>query len=261
MSPDMTGRVAIVTGGAGGIGRATAALFRRHGARVALLDRNGEALLAEGGADADTMAVVVDVTDAAALAGACARVEERFGRIDILVNVAGGGQPTTLENTPAADWDRIVALNLSAPFYGIQAVAPAMRRVGGGAIVTVSSLAALQISLNNGVSYTSAKSGVLGLTRHAAFELARDRIRVNAVLPGPIMTPQMDAKIDDATREAIPRKVPLGRWLTPEEVAAPILFLCSDAASGCTGTHLVVDGGLHIGSPTDAAVYFARRGG
>ncbi|WP_043829987.1 SDR family NAD(P)-dependent oxidoreductase [Muricoccus aerilatus] len=261
MSPDLTGKVAIVTGGGGGIGRATALLFRQHGARVALFDRSEESLRAASGEDDGMMAAVVDVTDAAAVAAACARVEERFGRIDILVNVAGGGLPRTLDATPAADWDRIVALNLSAPFYCIQAVAPAMRRAGGGAVVTVSSLAALQISLNNGASYTSAKSGVLGLTRHAAFELARDRIRVNAVLPGPIMTPQMDAKIDPATREAIPRKVPLGRWLTPEEVAAPILFLCSDAASGCTGTHLVVDGGLHIGSPTDAATYFARRDG
>ncbi|WP_161993515.1 SDR family NAD(P)-dependent oxidoreductase [Muricoccus nepalensis] len=261
----MSGKVAIVTGGAGGIGRATAALFRRHGARVALFDRDEAALAAaargEMGDDAGTITAVVDVTDAAAAAAACARVEERLGRIDILVNVAGGGLPQTLGAMPAADWDRIVALNLSAPFYLIQAVAPAMRRAGGGAVVTVSSLAALQISLNNGASYTAAKSGVLGLTRHAAFELARDGIRVNAVLPGPIMTPQMNAKIDDATRAAIPRKVPLGRWLTPEEVAAPILFLCSDAASGCTGTHLVVDGGLHIGSPTDAATYFARRDG
>lgn len=259
MVPDMAGKVAIVTGGAGGIGRATAALLRQRGARVALLDRDEEGLDAAAGEDAGTTTAVVDVTDAPAIAAACAGVEERLGRIDILVNVAGGGLPRTLDATPAADWDRIVALNLSAPFYVIQAVAPAMRRAGGGAVVTVSSLAALQISLNNGASYTAAKSGVLGLTRHAAFELARDGIRVNAVLPGPIMTPQMDAKIDAATREAIPRKVPLGRWLTPEEVAAPIVFLCSDAASGCTGTHLVVDGGLHIGSPTDAATYFARR--
>lgn len=261
MTVSMEGRVAVVTGGAGGIGRATAAMLRRGGARVALLDRN-EGMLAEVAAgDGSMLPLTVDVTDAAAVAVACDHAEAAFGRIDMLVNVAGGGTPRTMENMAPVEWDRVVALNLSAPFYCMQAVVPAMRRAGGGSIVTVSSLAALQISLNSGASYTAAKSGLLGLTRHAAYELAPDGIRVNAVLPGPILTPQMDAKISPATRADVPRKVPLGRWLTPEEVASAILFFLSDAASGCTGTHVVVDGGLHIGAPTDAATYFAKRRG
>ena len=187
-------------------------------------------------------------------------VAKNFGRIDILISVAGGGTPTTIKSADADDWNRVIALNLSGPFYCIKAVAPFMRKVGGGSIVTVGSLAAFQMSFNNGVSYTAAKSGVLGLTRHAAFELARDNIRVNAVLPGPIMTPQMDAKIDAKSRAAVPRQVPLGRWLTPDEVADPILFFCSEASRGCTGTHVLVDGGLHIGAQYDTETYFAKRG-
>lgn len=259
MTFDFKGRVIVLTGGAGGIGAATARRFVEAGAQVALLDRN-EALLREVAATlAGAFTCAVDVTKPEAVADAVSRVEGEFGRIDCLVNVAGGGSPTTIESASPEDWARILALNLSAPFYCIKAVAPAMRRVGGGAIVTVGSLAALQISLNNGASYTAAKSGVLGLTRHAAFELSRDNIRVNAVLPGPIMTPQMDAKIDAHTRADIPRRVPLGRWLTPEEIADPILFFCSDASRGCTGTHVFVDGGMHIAAPSDPDTYFSKR--
>lgn len=257
----LSGKVAIVTGGAGGIGGATVALLRRHGARVAAFDRNEAALAAIVAGDTDIMPMLVDVMDADAVEAACARVEAAFGRIDILVNVAGGGTPTLIETMPVSDWDRVIALNLSGPFYCMKAVAPAMRRAGGGAIVTVSSLAAVQISFSSGVSYTAAKTGLLGLTRQVAFEFARDNIRVNAVLPGPIMTPQMDAKIPDEGRADIARRVPMGRWLTPEEVASTILFFCTDASSACTGTHLIVDGGMHIGAPTDMETYFIKRGG
>ncbi|MBV9811274.1 MAG: SDR family oxidoreductase [Acetobacteraceae bacterium] len=259
MHTDLTGRVAIVTGGAGGIGAATAEVLRECGARVALFDRADDRTREVSARMPDALPLVVDVTDAAAVVKACRNVEDHFGRIDILVNVAGGGTPRTMAGMSPADWDRVVALNLNAPFYCMQAVAPAMRRAGGGAIVTVSSLAGIQISLNSGASYTAAKSGLLGLTRHAAFELSVDNIRVNAVLPGPIMTPQMDAKIEPEMRDAMARKVPIGRWLTPREVATSILFFCSDLSSGCTGTHVVVDGGLHIASPVEPAVYFARR--
>jgi NAD(P)-dependent dehydrogenase (short-subunit alcohol dehydrogenase family) len=261
MQGGLAGKVAIVTGGAGGIGGATVALLRKNGVRVAAFDRNEAALRALAERDAEVLPLTVDVMDAAAVEAACARVEAHFGRLDILVNVAGGGTPKLIENMPVSDWDRVIALNLSGPFYCMKAVAPAMRRAGGGAIVTVSSLAAVQISFSSGVSYTAAKTGLLGLTRQVAFEFARDNIRVNAVLPGPIMTPQMDAKIPPEGRADIPRRVPLGRWLTPEEVASTILFFCSDASSACTGTHLIVDGGMHVGAPTDMDTYFAKRGG
>jgi 3-oxoacyl-[acyl-carrier protein] reductase len=260
MNFDFKDRVAIVTGGAGGIGSATVRRFLESGARVAVFDRDQDRLDKFEGGTADRLSVQrVDVTRLDEVEDAVARVESAFGRIDILVSVAGGGTPTTIDSATAEDWGRVVSLNLSAPFYGIKAVAPSMRRVGEGRIVTVGSLAAFQMSFNNGVSYTAAKSGVLGLTRHAAFELARDNIRVNAVLPGPVMTPQMDAKIDAHSRADVPRRVPMGRWLTPEEVADPILFFCSDASRGCTGTHVIVDGGMHVGAQYDTETYFAKR--
>ena len=172
--------------------------------------------------------------------------------------MAGSGTPTTIATTPPEDWDRIIRLNLSGPFNGIKACADAIRRRGGGAIVTVSSLAAISMSMNFGASYTASKSGVMGLTRHAAFELARDNIRVNAVLPGPVLTALTQRGTQAAHDEVIGR-VPLGRWITPEEIAAPILFFCTAASSAITGTSLVVDGGLSIGSPTSPDVYFASR--
>jgi len=109
--------------------------------------------------------------------------------------------------------------------------------------------------MNNGVSYTAAKAGVLGLTRHAAFELGADQIRVNAVLPGPVLTGQMKAKISAETLASVPRTLPLGRWVDPSEIAAPILFFCSPMSSACTGTHVVIDCGLHIGAPTSRDEY------
>ncbi len=261
MKFDFAGRVAIVTGGAGGIGTATVSRLLESGARAAAFDRDRGRLDAlKAGKGADLSIHQVDVMNLDEMLAAVAEVANIFGRVDFLISVAGGGTPTTIATADANDWNRVIALNLSGPFFGIKAVAPFMRKAGGGSIVTVGSLAAFQMSFNNGVSYTAAKSGVLGLTRHAAFELARDKIRVNAVLPGPIMTPQMDAKIDAKSRAAVPKQVPLGRWLAPDEVADPILFFCSDAARGCTGTHVLVDGGLHIGAQYDHETYFAKRG-
>jgi 3-oxoacyl-[acyl-carrier protein] reductase len=134
-----------------------------------------------------------------------------------------------------------------------------LRRRGGGAIVTVGSLAGLRMSMNNGMSYTASKSGVLGLTRHAAFELGRDNIRVNAVLPGPVLTPQMKAKISAETLAGVPKTLPLGRWVQPSEVAAPILFFCSPMASACTGTHVIIDCGLHVGATSSRDEYDRTR--
>lgn len=260
MNFDFRDNVAIVTGGAGGIGAAVVHGFLQSGAKVAALDRHqGRLDQLKADASDDLSIHQLDVTNLDQVEDALARVESAFGRIDILVSVAGGGTPTTIESATAEDWGRVVGLNLSAPFYCMKAAAPAMRRAGRGSIVTVGSLAAVQMSFNNGVSYTAAKSGVLGLTRHAAFELARDNIRVNAVLPGPVMTPQMDAKIDARSRADVPRRVPMGRWLTPEEVSAPVLFFCSDASGACTGTHVIVDGGMHVGAQYDTETYFAKR--
>jgi len=259
MDLGIRGKVALVTGAAGGIGSATARLFAREGASLALFDRDGagaqrlaDELRASG---AQVIAGEFDVREYAAFTEAVARTEAELGGLDFLVSVAGGGTRRTIATMDPDDWMAVLNLNLTGPFNGIKAAAPAIRRRGGGAIVTVGSLAAITMSMNNGVSYTAAKSGVLGLTRHAAYELGPDQIRVNAVLPGPVLTEQMKAKISAETLARVPTTLPLGRWIDPAEIAAPILFFCSSMASACTGTHVVIDGGLHVGSPTPREEY------
>ncbi len=263
MNYGIEGKVAFVTGAAGGIGSATARLFARQGVAVALFDTHvdGVQALAQElrSAGARAMAGGLDVRDGEAFAQAVDRVETEFGGLDFVVNVAGGGTRQTLGTMTVQDWHAIVDLNLTGPFNSIQAGAPALKRRGGGAIVTVGSLAGLRMSMNNGVSYTAAKSGVLGLTRHAAYELGRDGIRVNAVLPGPVLTPQMKAKISADTLARVPRELPLGRWVQPEEVAAPILFFCSPMSSACTGTHVIIDSGLHVGATSSRDEYDRTR--
>jgi len=263
MDLGLRGKAAFITGAAGGIGSATARLFAAQGVAVALFDQNeagarqlaaalnAQGQLAIGGA--------LDVRELAPFEAAVAAAEQAFGGLDFIVNVAGGGSRQTLATLTPQDWHAIVDLNLTGPFNSIKAGAPALRRRGGGAIVTVGSLAGIRMSMNNGVSYTAAKSGVLGLTRHAAFELGRDNIRVNAVLPGPVLTPQMQAKISRETLERVPRELPLGRWVQAEEVAAPILFFCSPMASACTGTHVVIDCGLHVGATSSREEYDRTR--
>jgi 3-oxoacyl-[acyl-carrier protein] reductase len=263
MDYGISGKVAFITGAAGGIGSATARLFAKAGVAVALFDRDGpgaerlaQQLRGEG---AKAIAGEFDVRELEPFAKAIGRTEAELGGVDFIVSVAGGGSRQTLETMTAEDWRAIVDLNLTGPFHSIKAGAPALRRRGGGAIVTVGSLAGLRMSMNNGVSYTAAKSGVLGLTRHAAYELGRDGIRVNAVLPGPVLTPQMKAKISPETLARVPRELPLGRWVQPEEVAAPILFFCSPMANACTGTHVIIDCGLHVGATSSRDEYDRMR--
>lgn len=263
MNLGLGGKTALITGAAGGIGSATARLFAQQGIAVALFDRDGEGaervaaeLRSEG---ATAIAGMMDVRELDAFTAAVARAEQELGGLDFIVNVAGGGTRQTLSTLSLDDWHAVIDLNLTGPFNAIKAGAPALRRRGGGAIVTVGSLAGLRMSMNNGVSYTAAKAGVIGLTRHAAFELGRDRIRVNAVLPGPVLTPQMKAKISAETLARVPRELPLGRWVQPEEVAAPILFFCSPLSSACTGTHVIIDCGLHVGATSSRDEYDRTR--
>lgn len=266
----MTGRwmedkVAFVTGAAGGIGQATARALAELGSKVLLVDLARRALsevadeLAAGGAQ--VVAYAADVTVFDEVVEAVAHAEKRWGRVDVVVSVAGAGTPLSLRTMTPQDWNAAIALNLTGPMNCILAAAPALRRVGGGSIVTVGSLAAVRMSMNNGPSYTAAKAGVLGLTRHTAFELARDEITVNVVLPGPVLTPQIKAKLSAERIEQIGRLPPIGRWVEAEEVANAILYFCSPLSRSTTGTSLIVDGGLHIGATSSADEYFARRDG
>lgn len=248
-------KVALVTGAARGIGLATAKRFLADGWRVALLDIAGElqasAVAALKNPD-HTLAITCDVSDPAAVGAAMAGLMSRFGRLDALVNNAGVAVFAPVLETSDADWNRIVAVNLTGPFLCTKAAAPLMREQGGGAIVNITSISAVRASTLRS-AYGTSKAGLAHLTKQLAVELASLNIRVNAVAPGPVdtamakqvHTPEIRADYHDA--------IPLNRYGLEEELAEAIFFLCSERASYITGQILAVDGGFDaagIGLPT-----------
>jgi NAD(P)-dependent dehydrogenase (short-subunit alcohol dehydrogenase family) len=246
MDYGLADRVALVTGAASGIGRATAELFVEQGMRVVASDVDAEA----GAAVAQGLGVPFVAADVSAEDGVSAIVGEAldsFGRLDVAANCAGvGGGHGSTHDYPVEQWDRIVAVNLRGTWLAMRAELEAMLAGGdGGAIVNVASTLALRGS-PFGSAYSASKHGVLGLTRTAAIEYAQQGIRVNAVCPGAIDTPMMDATFDrfPGFREALTGFVPMGRMGGPAEVAAAIAWLASDAASFVTGDALTVEGGL-----------------
>jgi len=260
-----TGRVAVVTGAASGIGRATALLFAGEGARVAAVDRNQSgaeetagAIAAAGGT---AVGVACDVADSASVRDAAARVAAELGAVDVLANVAGVGDTAGMEGIEGIDdarWALTLAVNLNGPFYWCRAVLPGMAARGRGAVVNVSSLAGRSKSANGGLAYSSSKAGLLGLTRHLAFDYGPRGVRVNAICPGGVDTPMLRAggvsrAQSDAEAEARRARVaaygyfmPIKRLSTPDEQAAAILFLASDDASYINGVSLDVNGGLFM---------------
>jgi len=209
--------------------------------------------------DSGLRSLEVDVTDVGAVRRAVADVAREMGGVDILVNNAGIGTASTVQDMSADDWRRVLAVNLDGMFHCTQAVLPAMKARGGGAIVNVSSFAGKRISFHGGANYTASKAGVLGFTRHCAFEFAVDRIRVNAVCPGPVLTPMVRGFNSEAQLGELAKLVPLGRWVMPDDVADAILFFASPAAAMCTGTTLDVDGGMMVSNGQPYEEYFARR--
>ncbi len=263
MAEDFAGKIALVTGGGNGIGAATCQAFAAAGARVAVLDRAAEA--AEGVAaeiarrGGNATAHAVDVADRDVFTALAAAIAEASGGIDILVNGAGTTVRAMIAEMRPEDWDRVIAVNLTGAFNGIQAVLPHMRKRGGGAIVNVASIAGQRISFGGTANYTASKAGLLGLTRHAAYELAPDGIRVNAVCPGPTATGFSGAIPSAETKAARARNIPLGRMCEAEDIADPILFLAGDAARMITGVALTVDGGVLIKNDTPYEEYFRPR--
>ena len=245
----LDGRVAIITGAASprGLGRATARLFAEHGATVAILDLDQDAsarTAAEIGAEHTGLAC--DVTDGAACRRAAEAVIERLGRIDVLVNNAGITQPLSLMEIGRAEYDAVLDVSLRGTLQMSQAVVPAMRRAGSGAIVNLSSVSAQRGGgIFGGPHYSAAKAGILGLTKAMARELAPDGIRVNALCPSLIDT-DIAAGMDDAQRAAVHASIPLGRAGRADEVAGCALFLASDLSSYVTGSEVDVNGGSHI---------------
>jgi 3-oxoacyl-[acyl-carrier protein] reductase len=239
------GRVALITGGARGIGRATAEAFAAQGARVVVADLKGagEAAAQIGG---DAFAVEVDVADGESVARAVADVLAKTGRIDVLINNAGITRDATLAKTSDAAWDSVIAVNLTGTFNMTRAAAPHMVAAGKGAIVNASSIVGLHGNFGQS-NYVASKAGVVGLTRVWARELGRKGVRVNCIAPGFIAT-EMTAAMPKEVLEGMKGKTPLGRLGTAEDVARAYVFLASDEASFINGQVLGVDGGLVIGT-------------
>jgi NAD(P)-dependent dehydrogenase (short-subunit alcohol dehydrogenase family) len=247
----LAGRLAIVTGAAAGIGKATARLFAEEGATVVALDRDGDgtrAVVAEivrrGGT---AIGRQTDVSIAAEAEAAVALAVDTFGRIDVLVNNAGIEFKRPVEETTEEEWDRVLAVNLKSAFLMSKCVIPHMKAQRRGAIVNNSSVGSF-IAAPNSSAYGASKAGMMALTRGMALELAPFNVRVNAVCPGVIDTPMnernlMRAADPDAMRRSWFEVTPLGRLGRPEDVAYAVLFLACDESDFITGTPLIIDGG------------------
>ena len=257
MSEETPRRVAVVTGGGGVIGRAIANALAGDGHDVALWDLDGSALdasraaivAAHPGAGVSTHAL--DLTGDGAVEAAAGATASRHGGIDVLVNCAGVFYLTPIDDLDMAAWDRMLAINLRAPVVCIRACLPSMVERGGGSIVNIASISAV-VARQANLAYSASKAALVRVTRDLGLDLAEHGIRVNAITPGSTDTPMIRNYDDpDAMREAMLRGslekyrigIPLGRLATPEDHAAAVAFLVSDAACHMTGQNLVIDGG------------------
>jgi NAD(P)-dependent dehydrogenase (short-subunit alcohol dehydrogenase family) len=240
-------KIAVVTGGAGGIGQAVAEKFFKNNYSLVLLDLNdeaGQAVTAElSKRGAPVMFLAANLAEEAEVKAAFDKIIAAYSRVDILVNVAGGSlHRHALEDFPLAHWRAVIDANLTSAFLCCRAVAALMKSQKSGAIVNISS----DIGFSGDASrsaYAAAKAGILGLTRTLALELAPFGVRANAVAPGRIATPRVRANYTDTEWEAAAKKIPLGHAGTPEDVAEAVVYLAGDAAKHLTGQTLHVNGG------------------
>lgn len=250
---EFDGSAAFVTGAGSGIGRAAAIAFAQRGARVAVVDRSTEAaeetaqqIRSLGG---EALSLTCDVTREEEIASAVAATAKKFGRLDYAFNNAGVEQALApVAATDVDDWNRLIAVNLTGVFLGMKHQIPVMLRGGGGAIVNTSSGAGV-VGIAGQAAYAASKWGVIGLSKSAALECAGDNIRINVIAPGIIDTPMMD-RFSGGTEEGRRRVIgqePIGRMGRPEEIAAAVLWLCSDLGSFTVGHAYVMDGGQTVG--------------
>lgn len=244
----LTGRVAIVTGAAQGMGRAIAERFARDGARVVVTDVDDDAGRAVAGAIDDAVFVHLDVGAVDDWTAAVARAIRQFGSLDVLVNNAGLVHHAALVDTTLDDFERVVRVNQTGPFLGMQAVVPAMKEAGGGSIINVSSVRGLS-GANGLLAYTATKFALRGMTKVAALELGQFGIRVNSIHPGAVATEGvLGAAVDDLDSiDARFAELPLQRIGRPRDVASMAVFLAGDESSYCTGAEFIVDGGASAG--------------
>lgn len=248
---DLSGRVAIVTGGNAGIGLAMARGLAEAGAAVTIADRNADnsaiAKTSLERAGHQVLACVTDVTDPDSVAAMVAATHDRFGRIDILINNAGISVSAPLAEMALADWQRVIDVNMTAPFICAQAVYPTMKAAGGGKIINIASVLA-QLGAGGAANYASSKGGILQFTRSLATAWAADNIQSNAILPGWI-----DTDLTSRAKERVPElhdriisRVPAARWGRPDDLAGVAIFLASAASDFVNGAALTVDGGFSI---------------
>lgn len=246
-SPTLEGRVAVITGASKGLGRQMAKSLAEAGAAVALVARS-EGLLNEVAAEIASLggkveAMVADVTDENGAGEIALRVEEKLGVCDILINNAGINNRKSIEDFTLAEWNEILAVNLTGPFLMARAFVPGMKKKNFGRILNMTSIMS-HVSLPNRTGYSSTKAGLLGFTRALALELAPFHITVNGISPGPFGTEMNKPLMEDPEKNAMfTARIPLGRWGKVEEIGALAVYLCSEGAGFVTGTDIVIDGG------------------
>ena len=246
--PELSGRVAVITGAAQGIGAATARAFAGQGSHLALLDIDGAGAkkVADSisGSKGRVVPFHVDVTDEASVARAIEAVATEFGGMDVLVNCAGGyGRLATVEDMPVEEWDNTIALNLRSVFLVSKAAIPYLKKSKAGRIINVSSISGRQVTVASSPAYASAKAAVIQLTRFLAQTLGPHGITSNSICPITTLTPRVAALRTEAEVERIAQLVPLKRLAEPEDHAQAMLFLASDAAAYLNGVTLDVNGG------------------
>ena len=248
----LSGKVALITGGGTGIGRACALAFAREGAKIAVAGRRREPLEAVAheieAAGGKALALICDVTQRASVVAALSQSEQHFGRLDTIINNAGAVVVATAEQTSDEDWQKVIATNLTGTFLVSRAALPLLRTAGGGSIVNIGSVLGL-VARKQRAAYCAAKAGVSGLTRAMAVDHAKDRIRVNCICPTIVETelgmqsirqaPNAEAEIQRRIAE-----IPIGRMGLPEDVALMAVYLASDEASWVTGASFPLDGGV-----------------
>jgi len=242
----LSNKVALITGGARGIGKEIALIFAREGARIVICDVNSEELekarIEIQGSSTDVLVFKVDVTNLKEVENMAGNILDNFGKIDILINNAGITRDALLLRLDESDWDKVIAVNLKGTFNCTKAVSKGMLKQRQGRIINIASIIGL-IGNAGQANYSASKAGIIGFTKSVAREFASRSITVNAIAPGFIQTDMTD-KLPQEIKEQMLKQIPLGRFGKPSDVAQAALFLASEASSYITGQVIVVDGGM-----------------